>query len=63
MAGEYAKMPWEADQSAACFTSILLETFGCLDVAVEDVLHWLALNAEDVGFHLFNNNEIVSQIQ
>ena len=56
-------MPWEADQSAACFTSILLETFGCLDVAVEDVLHWLALNAEDVGFHFFNNNEIVSQIQ
>ena len=34
---------------------------GCSDVAVEDDNQWLNLDVEDVGFQLFNDNEIVSQ--
>ena len=51
----------QGDQSAANFTSILQEILGCSDVAVEDVNQWLNLDAEDVGFQLFNDDEIVSQ--
>ena len=51
----------QVDQSAAKFTSILQEIPGCSDVAVEDVNQWLNLDAEDVGFQLFNDDEIVSQ--
>ena len=51
----------QVDQSAAKFTSILQEIPGCSDVAFEDVNQWLNLDAEDVGFQLFNDDEIVSQ--
>ena len=51
----------QVDQSAAKFASILQEIPGCSDVAVEDVNQWLNLDAEDVGFQLFDNDEIVSQ--
>ena len=50
----------QVDQSAAKFTLILQEIPGCSDVAVEDVNEWLNLDAEDVGFQLFNDDEIVS---
>ena len=51
----------QVDQSAGKFTSILQEIPGSSDVAVEDDNQWLNLDAEDVGFQLFNVNEIVSQ--
>ena len=33
----------------------------CSDVAVEDVNQWLNLDVENVGFQLFNDDEIVSK--
>ena len=51
----------QVDQSAAKFTSILQEIPGCSDVAVKDVNQSLNLDAEDVGYQLFNDDEIVSQ--
>ena len=51
----------QVDQCAAKLTSILQEIPGCSDVAVEDVNQRLNLDPEDVGFQLFNNDEIVSQ--
>ena len=54
---------WEddlkVDQSASCFTSILQEIYGCSDVAIEDEYQLLDVDAEDVGFQLFNDDEIV----
>ena len=52
----------EVDQSAHSFTSISQEIPGCSDVAVEDLNQWLDVNAKDVGFQLFNDDEIVSQV-
>ena len=51
----------QVHQSAAKFTSILQEIPSCSDVAVEDVNQWLNLDAEDVGFQLFNGDELMSQ--
>ena len=51
----------QVDQSAAKFISTLQKIPGCSDVAVEDVNQSLNLDAEDVGFQLFNDDEIVSQ--
>ena len=52
----------EVDQFVGSSTSILQEIPACLDVAIEDVNQWLDVDTEDVGFQLFNDVEIVSQV-
>ena len=53
----------EDDLSAASFTPpIFQEILGCANVSVGDVNQWLDVDAEDVGFQLFNDDEMVSKM-